>query len=250
MNVLVFGAAGRTGRKLLEQALQEGHAVTAFARDPTKVKATHKNLHVVKGNILDFESVKAALKNQDVVVSALGVKPPVGAVITVVIACQLFARMTGLSGPLAWLVRLGLPVLALLVAQRKTTTLSEGTKNIVRAMEELGVRRFICQSSLGVGDSRGQLGPFFNYFFIPLFLRNVFADKEVQEEVIKGSKLEWVIVRPAALINGPRTGVYRSWIGSPNVAVRRRISRADTADFMLRQLSEDGYLGKTPALSY
>ena len=94
------------------------------------------------------------------------------------------------------------------------------------------------------------LGFLYNFFLIPLFLRNIFADKEVQEAAIKASKLEWVIVRPAALTNRPKTGVYRSWTGLPNAPLRKRISRADTADFMLRQLGEDTYLRRTPGLSY
>jgi putative NADH-flavin reductase len=250
MNVLIFGATGGTGRALVEQALQQGNTVTAFARDPAKVRTTHPNLRVAKGNILDYDSVKAALQNQDAALSALGVRPPVAMLIIVVIACQLLARIAGLSGPLNWLLRLGLPLLAIFVAQRRTTTLSDGTTNIVRAMEELGVRRFVCESSLGIGDSRGQWGFLYKYILIPLLLRNVFADKELQERVIKDSKLQWVIVRPAALTNGPRIGTYRSWTGLPNAPIRRKISRADVADFMLKQLAEDTYLARTPALSY
>jgi putative NADH-flavin reductase len=250
MNILIFGATGGTGRALVEQALQQGHVVTAFARNPAKISTTHQNLRVAKGNILDYDTVKAAFHNQDAALSALGVRPPVTTLIIVVIACQLLARLIGLSGPLSWLVRLGLPLLAILVAQRRTTTLSDDTGNIVRAIEELGVRRFICESSLGIGDSQGQLGFLYNYILIPVLLRNVFADKERQEKVIRDSKVEWVIVRPAALTNGPRTSVYRSWTGPANATLRRKISRADTADFMLRQLAEDTYLAKTPALSY
>jgi len=250
MNVLIFGATGGTGRALVEQALEQGHVVTAFARDPAKVRTTHQNLRIAQGNILDYDSVKAALQNQDAALSALGIRPPVIILIVVAIACQLLARLAGLSGPLNWTVRLGLPLLAILFAQRRTTTLSDGTQNIVRAMEELGVRRFVCESSLGVGDSRGQWGFLYQYILIPLLLRNIFADKEVQETVIRESKLQWVIVRPAALTNGPRTGVYRSWTGPPNAPIRRRISRADTADFMLKQLAEDNYLSQTPAVSY
>src|SRR5437763_3655774 len=250
MNVIIFGATGGTCRALVEQALEQQHTVTAFARHPAKVRTTHKNLRVATGNILDYDSVKAALVNQDAALSALGVRPPVGVVVLGAIVCQVVARMAGLSGPLAWLVRLVIPVVVLLVAERRTTTLSEGTKNIVRAMEELGVRRFVCESSLGIGDSRGQLGFLYTYILIPLLLRNVFADKEVQEKVIRDSQLEWVIVRPAALTNGPRTGAYRSWTGRPSAPIRRKISRADTADFMLRQLAEDTYLATTPALSY
>ena len=251
MNLLIFGATGGTGRALVEQALQHGHVVTAFARDPAKVRTTHQNLRVAKGNILDYDSVKAALQNQDAALSALGVRPPVAILIIVAIACQLLAGLAGLHDLLNWLVRLGLPLLAIWFAQRsRKTNLSDGTRNIVRAMEELGVRRFVCESSLGVGDSRGQLGFLYNFILIPLLLRTTFADKEVQEKVIRESKLQWVIVRPAALTNGPRTGVYRTWTGLPNAPIRRRISRADTADFMLKQLTEDTYLSKTPAVSY
>jgi nucleoside-diphosphate-sugar epimerase len=137
-----------------------------------------------------------------------------------------------------------------LVLFARTTTLSEGTRNVVRAMERLGVRRFVCESSLGIGDSKGQLGFLFNYVVIPLLLRNIFADKQVQEKVIRESNLEWVIVRPAALTNGPRTGVYRSGFETGDKSIRARISRADVADFMLGQVTESTYLRKTPGLSY
>jgi len=207
-------------------------------------------LRVVRGDILDYQSVEAAVKNQDAVVSALGVRPWVGAVVVVAIACQLLARFAALSGPSAWLVRLGLPLLVLLAATKRTTVLSEGTKNIIQAMEKLGVRRFICESSLGVGDSKGQLGFLYNYTLIPLFLRNIFADKETQETVIRCSRLDWVIVRPGALTNGPQTGKYRSWFGTPDASIRRKISRSDVADFMLRQLGESAALGKNLGLSY
>ena len=133
---------------------------------------------------------------------------------------------------------------------RKNTILSDGTKNSIQAMERHGVKRFICESSLGVGDSRGQLGWVFNVFIIPLFLRNVFRDKEAQEQYIQQSSLEWVIVRPAALTNGPRTGAYRSGFSPTDRTITAKISRADAADFMLKQLTDNSYLCKTPGLSY
>jgi putative NADH-flavin reductase len=251
MNLLIFGATGKTGRKLVDQALAQGHAVTAFARDPAKIRTRHENLRVVQGDILDYDAVKSAVANQDAVVSALGVRPWVGAIFLVVILCQVLARFAALSGPPGWLVRLGIPLLLFFVTtQRRTTTLSEGTKNIVRAMEEVGVHRFICESSLGVGDSKGQLGLIYNYFLIPLFIRNIFADKEVQETVIRNSRLDWVIVRPGALTNGPHTGKYQSWLGAPAPAIRRKISRSDVADFMLRQLGHDADLCKNLGVSY
>jgi hypothetical protein len=115
--------------------------------------------------------VQAALRGQDAVLSAVGIRVRVGPLIAIVILCQVIARFTGLIGPAGWLVRIGVPLLALLVLYRRTTMLSEGTKNIVRAMERVGVKRFVCESSLGIGDSKGQLGLLYNYALIPILLR-------------------------------------------------------------------------------
>lgn len=114
----------------------------------------------------------------------------------------------------------------------------------------MGVKRFICESSLGVGDSKGQLGFLYNYVLIPILLRNIFADKELREQLIKQSTLDWVIVRPAVLTNSPRTRVYRSGFDVADRSIQAKISRADVADFMLGQLTDDVYLRKTPGVSY
>ena len=250
MNLLILGATGGTGRALVEQALEQGHIVTAFARDPSKVRTTHPNLRIAKGNILDYASVETAVRGQDAVLSALGIRVRVGPLIAIVILCQVIARFTGLIGPAGWLVRAGVPLLAILILYRRTTTLSEGTRNILRAMEKVGVKRFVCESSLGIGDSKGQLGLLYNYVLVPILLRNIFADKEAQEKLIKESKLDWVIVRPAVLTNGPRTRVYRSGFDVADKFIQAKISRADVADFMLGQLTDDVYLSKTPGVSY
>ncbi len=132
----------------------------------------------------------------------------------------------------------------------RTTVLSEGTKNVIQAMEQHGIRRFVCESSLGVGDSAGQMGWLFDWLVLPLWLRHVYRDKEVQERAIKQSTLDWVIVRPALLTNGPRTGVHQVGLAYTLSSIVPRISRADVADFMLKQLSDDTYLRKAPALWY
>jgi putative NADH-flavin reductase len=250
MNLLIFGATGGTGRALVEQALEHGHTVTAFARDPSKVGATHQNLRIAKGNILDYASVETALYGQDAALSALGIRVTPWPLIAIVIACQVVARLAHLIGPAGWLVRFGGPLLAILLLYRKTTTLSDGTTNIVRAMEKLGVRRFVCESSLGIGDSKGQLGFLYNYLLIPVLLRNIFADKEVQEKIVQESKLNWTIVRPAVLTNGKRTGTYRSGFDVADKSIKTKISRADVADFMLGQLASDANLSKTLGVSY
>lgn len=247
--LLVFGATGGTGRQIVRQAIRQGHVVTAFARDPSKIRLTHENLRVVQGDILQPDSVDRAVAGQDAVLSALGIRLPIGIVVLVVVATQIVVRTVPLSRPAALLVELGVPILSILLLSRRKTTLSEGTRNIVQAMERAGVKRFVCESSLGVGDSKWRLGILHNLIAIPLFLRNVFADKEEQERIIAGSGLDWVIVRPTVLTNGPQRNAYRAGAEIGHWFIPSRISRADVAAFMLEQVTGGDYLRKTPGLA-
>ena len=249
MKLLVFGATGATGSRLVQQALEQGHVVTAFARDPAKIHLTHDNLRVVRGDILNKDSVEAAVAGQDGVLSALGTRLPIRIAISIVVACQIIVRLVALSRPLSLFDELGVPILAILLLSRRTTILSDGTRNIVRAMERAGIKRFVCESSLGVGNSKWKMGVFHNLIGIPLFLRNIFADKEAQEQVIASSSLDWVIVRPAVLTNGPQRNVYRSGPDVGNWFVPSRISRSDVATFMLKQLTGGEYLRMTPGIA-
>lgn len=249
MKLIIFGASGKTGRQLVEQALAQGHAVTAFVRNPAKLKLTHPNLQIAEGDMLNVESVERGVRGQDAVLSALGVTPPVTTFIFLTIACQLLVWFIAFPRLAVWSIALGIPVLALLFLFRRNTILSDGTRNIVRAMEKFGVKRFVCQSSLGVADSRGRLGFLYNFFVIPLFLRNLFADKALQERIVQESGLEWIIVRPTALTNGPRQGTYRAGSSVGHWFFPSKISRADTAEFMLKQISSEDYLRQTPGLA-
>jgi putative NADH-flavin reductase len=141
-------------------------------------------------------------------------------------------------------------VLCSLGAGFKGTVRSEGTKNIVQAMEKAGVRRFICQTTLGLGDSWNNLSFYWKYIMFKGLLRQAYADHVMQEEIIKQSDLDWIIVRPAAFTDGHRTGKYRHGFPGSDQSTELKISRADVADFMLKQLTDDTYLRKMPGLSY
>jgi len=141
-------------------------------------------------------------------------------------------------------------VLCSLGAGAKGTIRSEGTRNIVRAMEKAGVNRFICQSTLGVGNSRVHLNFFWKHIMFGLLLRRAYADHASQEDHVTESRLDWTIVRPGAFTDGNRTGVYRHGFPSTDKTIKGKISRADVADFMLEQLTDRTYLHETPGLSY
>jgi putative NADH-flavin reductase len=209
MNLLIFGATGSIGSQLVKQALEQGHIVTAFARNLAKLDVRHENLKLFQGDVLDIGAVEKAMQGQDAVLCSLG------------------------SG-----------------TQTKGTLRSQGTRNIIQAMEKVGVRRFICQTTLGIGDSRGNLNFFWKYVMFGFLLRQVFADHVKQEEYVKQSSLGWTIVRPSAFVDGDRTGAYRHGFPSTDKTTQLIISRADVADFMLKQLTDNTYLYKTPGVSY
>ncbi|HTK82290.1 MAG TPA: SDR family oxidoreductase [Bacteroidota bacterium] len=210
MNILIIGATGGTGRELTKQALEQGHHVTAFARKPSRVTIAHENLTVVGGSVTDYRTIDGAVKGKDAVLSALGHKK--------------------------WIV--------------KTSILSRGTQNIITAMEKHGVPRLICETSIGVGNSRGRLGLYYTLLVIPFIIYFYFKDKELQEELIKKSSLVWTIVRPGKLTNGPRRTLYRHGLAIGSKISTVRISRASVAEFMLKQLTDTSYIRKTPGVAY
>ncbi len=210
MKLLVVGATGGTGKHLVSQAIERGHSVTAFVRDPTRIPQRHQRLTLVQGNILDENAVNAVVAGQDAVVCALGHK--------------------------RWFT--------------PNRILSEGTENIVRAMQTHGVRRFVCETSLGVGSSFGRLGLYYTGFTIPFILPFYYWDKGRQEEVIRRSNLDWIIVRPGLLNNRPARGNVKHGASVGNWLWTVRISRSDVATFMLDQLSDDTYLHQAPGISW
>ncbi len=130
------------------------------------------------------------------------------------------------------------------------TVRSAGTRNIIQAMEQAGVRRFICQSTLGVGDSWGSLNFYWKRLMFGLLLRQVFLEHERQEGYVRQSHLDWTIVRPGAFVDGQRTGQYRHGFPGSDRTSKLKISRADVADFILKQLGDKTYLHQMPSLSY
>ena len=207
MKVIIFGASGSIGRNLVSQALEQGHAVTAFVRDPARIDIQHDKLSIAVGDVLEAASVQKALIGHDAVMCSIG-------------------------------------------AGRKGGVRAEGTRNIITAMKAAGVRRLICQSTLGIGESWSNLNAFWKYLMFGLFIRPAYLDHVEQEKLVRESGLDWSIVRPAAFIDGELTGHYRHGFPATANDTKLEISRADVADFMLKNLVDNTYLHKTPGLSY
>lgn len=208
MKLIIFGASGKTGLELVKQGLEQGHELTAFVRDPGEFKPRAENLHVVKGDITSYEEVEAAVEGHEAVMSALGPHTLVS----------------------------------------RVPALTRGVANIVRAMEKTGVRRVVYLSALGVGESNKDQNAFFRWVIRPILLGRDYADHEANEESIRNSGLEWVIVRPARLEDSKHTGRVEADLHLDGGLPFGRIGRADVADFMLRQLGDTEFLYKAPGI--
>jgi uncharacterized protein YbjT (DUF2867 family) len=116
-------------------------------------------------------------------------------------------------------------------------------------MAEQNVRRLVCITGLGAGDSRGHGGFFFDWVFLPLMLRNVYEDKNRQEDAIRASALDWTIVRPTVLNDKPARGGIKASTDLSGVH-GGTIARADVAEFVVEQLATDAWLRKAPLISW
>src|SRR5438552_2296737 len=209
VNAVVFGASGQTGRLLIDRAVASGYVVTAFVRDPARLNALRDSVRVVQGDALDSGSVDLAVADQEAVLVALGSA-----------------------------TRRGSP-----------QVLPHGIRHILDAMERHGVRRIVVLSAAGalhepVGSIVGSLGLILARAFLP----GVYREHRAMLEELRTRNLDWIAVRPVILTNGPWTGRYRVTAeGIPRGGYR--VSRADVADFMIRQLTSDEFVRKMPAIS-
>ena len=125
------------------------------------------------------------------------------------------------------------------------TICADGLKSILTAMTTHGVRRLVAISAYGAADSHHR-----NLYTSSLwtFMKQKMIDKERMEVLIKQSDVDWTVVRPAALTDRPRAQRYHTGTDL-YMKIRSKISRADVADFMLRQLTDTTYVHKAPAIT-
>ncbi len=208
MKFLLIGATGRSGEEIVKQGLAQGHDITALVRDASKVVRSDPHLHWVVGDILNAQDVDAAMAGQEAVICSLG---------------------TG-------------------VTFKHVTLFSDGTQHLLDAMRKHAVRRIVCITGIGAGDSRGHGGFLYDHVIGPTLLRTIYQDKDRQEALLRHSDRDWIIVRPGMLTNDDATGNYRVLLDLDGVTVGK-IARADVAAFVLQQLGSDDFLRKTPLLT-
>ncbi len=209
MKILIIGATRGIGKALLETALEDKFDITVLARIPEKITVSHPQLRVVKGDVLEAESLEAVAIGQDAICSCIGVP----------------------------------------ITFKPVDLFSKAAHNILVAVKQNPGQKYIAVTGIGAGESKGHGGFLYDKIFKPLLLKNIYADKDREEELVKGSGVDWMIVRPAGLTNGKLTGKYHIFNDLKGVTAKR-ISRLDVADFILKQLKNPTQFGKTPLLTY
>jgi putative NADH-flavin reductase len=215
MKIVVFGATGGTGRAVVHSLLADGHAVTGFVRDPAAL-APRPALHTVSGDAMRPGDVARAVAGQEAVVVSLGMPQ----------------RRTGLV-PRA-------------TPEGPPYVCEAGTGNVIAAMQGAGVARLVCVTSFGVGDTRAAAPLLFKVVF-RLFMREVMADKERQERLVKASGLDWTLVQPVGLTDRPAAG---HWVTSTSGKTgRSMVSRADLGAFIAAEVVQRCHVRETVAFS-
>ena len=207
--ILVLGATGGTGRLIVSQAVARGYDVTVLVRSAEKARDL-KGAKLIVGDARDETALRQALKGRDAVISSLGTP----------------------ASPF-----------------REVTLLSTATRALVSAMKDEGVSRLVCITGMGAGDSVGHGGFVFDHLIFPLLLRKVYADKDRQEEIVRGSGLDWVLVRPSVLNDKPSRDTIRALTDLSDVH-GGSISRKDVATFVLDQLRGDAWLHRSPLITW
>lgn len=211
MRILIIGATGPTGQQLVTQAAAAGHVVAALVRDAARARFA-PSVRKVEGDVLDPGSLARAVADQEAVICSLG---------------------SGVTGPF-----------------KQMTLLSVGTTNLVAAMKQASVKRLVCITGIGAGESRGHGPWWYNWLVQPLVLRGVYQDKDRQEAVVRGSGLDWTLVRPGGLTNAPAKGAKAVRVLTDLAGVRAgSISRADVAAFCLSELTDGHYRQQAPVIT-
>ena len=209
MKLAIFGATGETGKQLVKLALEKGNKVIAYVRTPSKLNINHECLTIIHGELNEKTAIEYAVSGVDAVISVLG--PRGGS---------------------------------------KSKPITQGMQNIILAMEKNNVRRLIISSTLSLSDP-DDLPDFKSRVLINLVkIINRAAYEEIINvgKVVRSSNLDWTIIRLPLLNNNPKSGKVKvGYLGKKEVGLK--ISRADIADFMLKQVQDTKYIQKASVIS-
>jgi hypothetical protein len=210
MNITIFGGTGKAGILTLQAALAQGHKVTAYARSASKITFSHDNLRVVEGELTDYEQIEQGLLGSEAVISLLG--------------------------PLK---------------KSKEPEITNGYKNIISIMKKRGIKRLVTAVSSSYKDpsDRFQFMVEFGIILLKILASPILKDIVGTGNQIRNSGLDWVMIRIPMLKSTPAVGkINIGYTGDGNFNFFK-LTRIELADFLVKQLNDNTYLHKAPAVS-
>src|ERR1700731_3112315 len=216
MKIAIFGASGATGTLLTQRCLAGGHNVKALLRPPERF-SLRVQVHVIQGSPFDVASVRQTIDGADAVLSALGAN-----------------------------------------SLKKEDILERAVPQVITAMQESlsqakPVRRIIVLGSAGALATSLDKQPAWRRWIVQNIVYNTFLKWPVASQIsqwndLSHSDLDWTMVMPPMLTNGPARGIYRI-DGEALPPNGSRIYRADVADFMMQQIDSPQWIRKGVYLS-
>jgi len=208
--IIIFGASGRTGKQVVREAFNSGYEVTVVVSNTKDYIFNDTQIKIIKGDVFKPETFESALYGKDAVISCLGIKKRLPAFVY-----------------------------------------SEGITNIMLSMQKAGVNRLICLSSRAVDIPENAplitkfivnhiLRRFFNYFF---------ADMKLMENILCDSNLNWTLIRSPRLLNGLKTGNYRTSINE-YLTNPTSLSHKDLADYIIYYMDDEKIFKSRVEISY
>jgi putative NADH-flavin reductase len=214
MKILLLGATGRTGKVILQKAINDGYEVRAIVRDKSKLDGA--NADIIEGTPYDRDAVMSAVKGCDAVISTLNV-----------------SRTS--DSPWAKL-------------RSPKDLISRSVQNAVEGMKENDVKRIIVLSTLGAGDSKDRMPKLFNLFISLSNLKYAFRDHTRQEEILEQSDRDWTVIRLPMLTADAGENEVLVNMGD-GTRLNRKVNRETVARFILNILNEEKYFKKKIAIS-
>lgn len=124
---------------------------------------------------------------------------------------------------------------------RHTTLFSDSTRLLLAEMHRHSVRRLLCVTGIGAGETKGHGGFVYDRIVYPLFTKGIYADKDTQEDLVRQSETDWTLVRPAPFGSRTPLGPLRVVTNVDGVTLRK-ISRLEVAKFLVDALEQNRYV--------
>jgi len=216
MKVLLLGATGRTGKMVLQIAVEKGYELNCLVRNSKKICKKYKKINIFEGSPKTISDLEKALQGCEIIISVLNISR---------------------KSDFPW-SKLRTPV----------TFLSDVMSNIIELSEKYNIKRILVCSAWGVSETKNDIPKWFKWLIDNSNISVAYKDHERQEELLKRTSLPWTIIRPTGLTNSKKEqNILESYENRPKP--KMTISRLSVAKFMVNSIKEDKLIWQSPIIS-